>query len=500
MKTCFYHPVSPATYYCQQCRLASCDTCSDVVTPDQVRCFHCEASLQGLGAAHSAKPFWRRIDASFKYAMHKEVLIFLGVVAVLGAVVSYLPFGPLWQLLLSGVMMKYCFNCLQASSQGIFTPPDISESYSRGLETLAKLLVVIIGILAMCFGAISLLGAGVGGILSLLLCAALPGAIIILALTDSVMQAMNPFKLMQLIVSIGLPYGLVLGFILMMSSSVAVLHGLFGDNMSMVSVTLQSFVSNFYSIVMFHIMGYMIFQYQGQLGFVAREDDHDFIAASALDKCKARLSMSLKDGDFEQLLLDYVAAINKFPQEAALAEQCFELLYASGNKAHIDEFGSFYLERLIKQGKDYQVRAVHKRLLTINPGFKADTADTRWKLAGIAFDAGDFKAVVQLLAALHKEFPDFAQLGQAYQLLAQSLEQIPGQQAKALQVAAISARLIQQQERAGAKKPARPSAAQAAEKPVLKSIAEPQAEKAIVPNKEATSSQWALVPKDDDVA
>ena len=446
MKTCHYHPLSAATYYCSPCQKASCDDCSNALTHHQAYCFHCEEELQSLGAAHTAEPFWRRIDSSFKYALKPEPMIFLAILALLSSLANYLPLSLLFQLIFSGVLIKYCFGCLAESSQGNFNPPDIIKSYQGGLETLAKLLIVVFGILGMCVGTTILLGKSLGLLISVCLISALPAAIIILALSDSVLDAINPLKLLDLIRAIGLPYGLILGFIMIMSSSVLIISNLFGDSFSLINMILQEFVSNFYMVVMFHILGYMIFQYQGKLDFVAREDDDGFQQKSALEKCKSQLSMTLKDGEFTQLIHDYVTAIKQFPKETELADQCFNLLYATHNTEFMDEFGSFYFESLIQQKKSYQLKADYKRLIAIHPTFKADNAKTRHELAKVCFDAGDHKAVVKLLASLHKNFPDYPELPEAYHCLAQSLNELPGQQENAKKFFKVSEKFTLQRE------------------------------------------------------
>lgn len=449
MKNCFYHPIEAATYACKQCQVSTCDSCSDELSWDQANCFMCQQSLESLGSVHVAEPFWRRLDASFKYVLQKELLVFLIVMSFCSMLVSYLPFSFLWQFLLMAVFIKYCFCCLQASAKGDFTTPDVSRSYLGGVYVLAKLVLVVVLLLAISSASVRFLGVGLGAIFSVIFVAAIPAAIIILALTDSVAEAINPLRLLRLIASIGLPYGLIIAFILMMSSSVALMSNFLPRNTLAISVFLQSFISDFYMVVMFHIMGYLIFQYQDKFGFIAKASDIDFNNRSELEKCKVELSILLKQGEFERLIHRYVEVIKQYPTETSLADRCFDFLYASKNKTYIDEFGCFYLEMLIQQKGNYQLVGAYKRLLLVSPSFKADRAEVRFALAQYFYDLGDFKKSVKLLSGLHKEFSDYSELKEAYDLMADSLKEIPHMQKQERSFRLYSQQLAKQRQQKG---------------------------------------------------
>lgn len=423
MKYCHYHPDTAASYHCEHCNINTCDNCSKEDRYSGTVCFDCDGHLESLGAGFSAEPFWRRLDSTFRYGLNTEVLVFITIIAVLNSILSYVPFSWLLQLILTGAFIKYCFVCLQYTAQGQMKPADITEGYQDGLKTLGQLLLVILGIGGMCFLAVYLFGKNLGALISFALLCSLPAAIITLALSESVLEAINPFKLWGIVSAVGLPYGLLLAFIMIMSSSVAIISQIIGSDFGFISTTLQSFISNFYSVVMFHMMGYMIFQYQHKLGFVARDDDSTTIR-SDIEKSKAKLSILLRRGDFDQVLEQYIKAIKAHPEDTSIAEQCFQYLTASRNIEHIDEFGSFYLELLMKNKRKDQMRPLYKRIVKVMPKFMPDMPEVRFTLAEQLHSIGDDKHAIRLLNGLHTAFPEFQALPDAYELLANVLESV----------------------------------------------------------------------------
>lgn len=430
MHYCYSHPEKSATYFCHHCKTHTCDDCSCEQDYAVTQCFFCDGELESLGSGSSAQPFWRRLDLTFKYAMHKEVMIFIIILAFLSAVFQFIPFAFIFDLIIAGAFIKYCLVCLERTAMGKMSPPEITESYENGLSSLFQLLFIIIAIGGACLAAVSIFGVSVGSLLSVLLVCALPAAIITLALTESVIAALNPASMFRIITAIGLPYGLLLAFIMVMTSSVALIHTVMGSEFYFITSVLQNFVSNFYFVVMFHMMGYMIFQYQGKLGFAARDDEADH-ARNKLEQVKAKIAMLIRQGDFEKVLPAYVKAINENPEAAELSDACFEFLLASNDNEQLIEFGSFYLEKLIKLKKHYQLQPVYRRLVNILPNFMPDTADLRFSLAQQLHKGGDDKESVRLLTDLERAHPTFAKLPKSYAFLAEILETIPGKESEA---------------------------------------------------------------------
>lgn len=427
MSYCTYHPLAPATFSCAFCHTQSCDSCVDEGERNtEPVCFACNRTVDFLGAVNQATPFWRRLEESFRYPLKPHSLILIITVSLLGSLLTYAPLGILWYLMLSGAFLKYSFSCLEQTARGLLVPPDISEAYSGGMALLGNLLIMLLVAGFAVFGAYRYLGPQIAGLLTFLIIVALPAIIIMYGMTESLVEALNPLNLLRLITAVGLPYGLLLAFILIMSASVGVVSQLIGYEYSLLSNALQSIVSNYYTVVMFHIMGYMIFQYQGELGFTAGEDFGEAKPPRpARDRLAAKISIKLKEGDYNEVVALFASALKKFPGDKEFNRQNFEFFYATGRG--LESAASRYLGYLIRSGQEHQLVLIYKRVRQLQPNFRPDTAATRHQLAIACKESGDSLSAAKLLNGLHREFPKYARLVEAYELMANALDDVPHQ-------------------------------------------------------------------------
>jgi hypothetical protein len=442
MNYCQFHPLNPATWHCPQCMYDACDCCTDEgIYNDDHRCMVCNTPVRSLGSANTAIPFWRHLEESFRYPMKADAIVLIVTVALLNILASFLPVGPIIQILLYSVIFSYSFQCMRQTARGNMTIPDINSTYGQGMPLIIRFFISITVIDLVITYSGEILGNGIGQLISFIILLSIPAMIILYGLSESLLETLNPLSIYKLIVTIGLPYGLIPGFILIMDSSVMILQELF-SSVPLFSSLLQEMTSNYYIIVMFNIMGYMIFQNQEKLGFTARESHGVSIKGRSEDeRLQCHLQVLLKDGRFEEMIDTYEKAILKNPENKSLAEDCFKLLIAIHNNDYLHSFASFYLELLIKNKHFDQLCGVYKRITLIIPEYLPDTAEIRHTLANAMHERGDFKVAVKLLNGLHQAFPEYKETGKAYALMAECLDNIPDMQAQAEQYREFSLKL-----------------------------------------------------------
>lgn len=431
MEYCRFHPVDAATWYCSRCTFNVCDSCIDDggMHKDE-SCFSCGGSITSLGAKNNAKPFWRRLEESFKYPLTKECMFLIGVVSFLSTLLSsiaqYVPFAIFPIYLLYGLMLKYCFSCLTLTARGKLTAPDITAAYGGGGMLLLKFFVIMVAAGLSVYIAQSFIGMGFGMLLGCFWVIGFPAIIINYSITEEIGSAMNPFSILKVVLSIGMPYVLILCFILVMTGSVSVINELLGGY-SWLSEAFQSVTSNYYSVVIFHLIGYMVFQYQDQFGFVAREDEgpRKKIRPES-EKALAKIEVFLKEGEYQRVIELYQLAIKKQPKERILLERFFKYLIATKDTKHLPDFADSYLRQAVDKGDDYNLSIYFQQIQTVLPKYLPSSPELRLSLAKNLYSRGDFKRVIKVLNKLHKLFPEFKGTAEAYALLAQSLERVPG--------------------------------------------------------------------------
>lgn len=427
MEYCKYHPLTPAEYHCDRCGNDTCSNCvDDSGRHFQKKCFSCGRELESYGASNTAIPFWRRLRESFQYALTTPVLIGIAIFSVLITLVKFAPLGVVFFFLLVGVFSKYCFRCLVDTSEGKMDAPDMAESFEGGFKVLLHMVGMVL-ILALCIGLSErYIGPGFSSFLSLLLVCGAPAFLVSYAMNENILEALNPLTAVKLIKAIGFPYGLLLAIITVMFSSISLLNAL----LSYVEIPgiyiIQNCVFCFYLIVIFHITGYVLFQYQRELGYVASHQSNDLDAVrSAFQFAMTKIDITLKEGDFNGVKMQFELIQKQFPLEPLVYSRYFDFLIAMTDVEALQDFSTGYLDHLSRIGRNDKMRPSYKTIKTLIPNFIPESAEMRVALAMIANSQGDFLEAVQLLNNLHKSHPDFPELVSAYTLLKSAMAQLP---------------------------------------------------------------------------
>lgn len=438
MNYCKYHPLDGATYYCRQCNVHLCDCCinDDTNKRHSVHCFICESVLESLGSANTVVPFWRRLTEAFKYPLNSSSMSLIVITSVISVLALLMPFlfilSVVMYLFAAGAILKYSFTCLERTAIGEMKAPDVLEAYQGGIILLFKLLVITVVMGVFAGLAAYYIGIALGGILGVVALASFPAVLIRFAQTESVFEALNPFAAVALMAAIGLPYGLLIVFMLIMMTSVGVLQGWIDAILPAGSFLAQSMVSSYYMVVMFHLMGYMLFQYQHELGYSARSDeDEDKPTRSDIERITAKMDVLLKEGDYEKLVNLYYQSFKQFPNEACFFDRFFELIVACKKPALMADYGLIYLEFLSRKKRFDKLTSTFKQICFLLPDYLPNSPVMKVQLATFFRQQGDLKLAVKMLNGMHKLHPEFEGLPAAYTLLSDCLGDLPGMQVQA---------------------------------------------------------------------
>ena len=441
MDYCAYHPLQASTYECDHCGEGRCDRCVD----NDTHCLVCGRPTESLGARNNVEPFWRRLQAAFRYPFNTGTVSLIVVVSVMSGILTILS-SPLLILALylvsTGAIMKYSFRALEDTAQGRMLAPDIAEAYQGGIGLLFQLVLMVLALGGIVFAAGYFIGGTAATLLAFFFTIGLPAMLISFGLNHDLIISINPINTFRLMTAIGLPYGLLLALIMVMMGSVTVLHQFIGDDWLVVSYILQSMASNYYLIVIFHIMGYMIFQYQGQLGFHAREDHGDGpVQRSDEDLLSARIDIALKRGDYQNAYTLFNQALRQYPDNKKFHTQYFDCAHQLEDTAELPKAATAYLRYAQTHGQQARLLTVFNQVRTLLANYIPNDPDLRLALAQDAAEQGDSKTAMQLLNGLHKRHPDYPKLPDAFHLLADLLEEQPGREVQAKQCRQLAGKL-----------------------------------------------------------
>ena len=425
MKYCRFHPAEAASWYCPRCCDDTCDTCTDEsVNMEKRHCFQCGGPLESLGAAYTAEPFWEHLQAIFRYPFTWPAMSLIVVVSLVGMVLSFFPLlGALAVIISAGVLIKYCFRCLEETAMGDMVPPDITSAYSGGILIIFKMIFLLIVVGGIIGAAEYYLGSGIASLLMGLVMLSTPAFLINYATTDDLFGSASPINVLRIILAIGLPYGLLIGLLMLMSSSVSFLMYFMFIDAQWLTTALISIVSNYYLVVMFHLMGYVVFQYQRQLGFSAREASGEVEQQrSESERLRAQISVLVKSGEYSKALHVYRRVIERHRNDLSLQDEFFEFLCQTSDREHLQGFVDGYFELKTEKGYLDQLRRIYRQVRTLLPNYVPADGEVRYQLAKQFADLGEFAATVHLINGMHKVHTDLSLLIKSYSVLEQALE------------------------------------------------------------------------------
>lgn len=432
MSQCKYHPLKAARYYCRHCQIHTCDLCCDEppATSDDVsrRCFTCSQPITDLGAAHTVEPFWRRLDKIYRYGLSTNALFVIIVCSLLTLASLFNP----WLLLIPTLLMtRYSFDCLEQTALGTLKAPSITNSFSGGIVLLIQLIAIVI----IAVGMISLcgyyLGQDIAALAGLLIIFMLPAIFILLAINGSLSDAIHPSNIGQLIAATGATYIIMLLFVFVMIASVGLLSSLIGESHRAIQFFAQNLVANYYTVVVFHLMGYLVFQKQEALGFYAADSDLAREPRTDFEIEQARIEVLVKEGQYQHALEIYRDLLPKHSNNLGLWEKCLKLMCQAGKPEQVKRFADQIMPRLLVRDDEFYIAKVYRDILAKAPGYQPMRSHNAIRLAQVLFNLRDYQAVAKLLNQFHKKHPDKQETYTAYDLLANALDCIPGMEARA---------------------------------------------------------------------
>ncbi|MBL4866215.1 MAG: hypothetical protein JKY67_07560 [Pseudomonadales bacterium] len=331
-------------------------------------------------------------------------------------------------LLLVGVAIstQYAFSIIEYSVEASEEPPGLSAVFGReGIEVLFQriAIVVVMGgltLLGYLYLPISLFVPLVGLILLIF-----PACIIAVVLDRSIVGVLNPERLVDIVRAIGWAYAFLYFLIVIGLLFVLSFVGLFvGQLPEQVFEFLVGGLSGYYYFLLFRVIGYVIFQYQSELGYVAVYEPTKKMAGkktSSGDPLSVKIDIFLKEGRYQEVAALLKAEIKKPGSHGKLHDKFYKLMVAMDNQRAIMDHADEYLQLQVTMGRMVGMPALLQAYITIDPDYKPKEPELCFRLAKGLFGLAHYREVFHLLHRLHVRSPEFQELPDAYLLLAKAL-------------------------------------------------------------------------------
>ncbi len=437
---CKYHPAVPARWSCDQCQINFCTDCVHQEKPSiDPTCPICGYKAASLGAGNLIRPFWHRIPHFFLFPAHLTPLLFILALTALSMLVSRSLFGMLIQLVIYIVFLKYAFVVLEDMAHGHLKPKPITGSVvSDELEQPFKQIFLIFLVATVNYKVLEYFGSGPYLLTRGLSTLALPAAIMVLAIEHSFFKALNPLVLLVTITRIGAPYFILFIFLALLQigseQAIGLLMSILPARFLFAAI---NFISMYFVLIMYSMMGYVLYQYHEALGFSIEEEyqeDQGKYKKETGDPRFRHIDILIQEGKVAEAEERLIRTIKDSPGELEPREKLHRLYIVTRNQAGLQQHSADYVTRLLHMNKPSEAMRIYLEAYHITPEIKLNGAKERHELAGLLKSNGQSRVALSLLNNLHQEYPSYEGIPGAYLLVAEIMFEYFSEERKALQI------------------------------------------------------------------
>ena len=382
-----------------------------------------------LVTSSTLEPFWRKLGDVYRYPLGLPGLMVIFVTALLSSIFAS---SLIFLIIPSLIITHYCFVCLSQTASGDMRIPDFEKAIEGTIKVIFYVYVTIF-VAAVSIGIVNaLLGSGFAILVSIFYTVTLPAAIMIIAIEENLNSAISPGKLTSIVTATGVSYFVMLLFIIIMLSSLGLLNAILASyENSFFTRFLQASVTNYYSIVVFHIMGYLVYQNQENLGFETPKSRKRAKVRDDGERIEANIEVLIKAGRYERAIDLCKRQIDGgYHNRSWHWQRCFNLMFAASNK-RLKRFAEKYFDKLSEQEQGESMAEAYLKIKTRISGYIPEKHAIRLQIAEALSNAGRHKSVVSILDRFHENCQDRKQIISAYKLISDSWKSIPGQEKRA---------------------------------------------------------------------
>lgn len=434
MRHCKFNPLKNAELHCEKCNIDLCKEYSEEVfirrgEEPSYLCYICDSAMTKIANTTKIEPFWRKLDSIYKYPFSRPssiaVILVTSFLTTVFKGVSLLPLLP-WIMI-----VHYSFACLRETAQGELIAPSFEQSVDGAINPIFYVYGVLFIAFFLTATMIGILGKSLALLFGLLCIFALPASILIIAIDQKFFPALNPAKLIGIIGKTGSSYFVMILFIIIMMSSVALIKYNIGElAFTKPGLFLQTVVSNYYSIVIFHIMGYLVFQHHEQLGFKIKNKTNNSPSRDRENVQNSKIEFLIKAGRYKAAFDECELQIRRSNSEWHRTRH-FKLACIACPPNKLSEHANSYFKFLKKSGKENQIADAFILAINTEPKLHMNNPQLSLDIAEQLESINNHKYIVLLLRDFHQHCQDKTLLSQAFAKLAKAYKNLPGQEKKA---------------------------------------------------------------------
>lgn len=356
------------------------------------------------------QPFWERLPSFFLLPLAIDKLLVLLALALGSLVAFVLPVpGPLGAVIVEVVIWltawRHSFRTMELMAHGhldaeaqankILADPDRKNLPWKmaGLLVSWSLIITLVGRFSPALGVLG----------SLFVSAAVPAMVMQLCASNSFGESMSPGRWWHFMREIGRPYALLFVFLFLLSNGAPQVLGLLMPLLGgALTLPIINFVLLYFNLVMFALMGYVMYQYHDALGLaVDVEPEAAVVAAPGID---ARIAEHLAGGRMAEAVELATGIVRIEPDNWEAHERLHKLLLLAGMDFELQRHRRRFFALAMRLGRMPRALALYRELAVAGYPVELSAGDVL-PLAKAADKEHDTKLAIELLRGFDKRFP-----------------------------------------------------------------------------------------------
>lgn len=289
-------------------------------------------------------------------------------------------------LILGVILANYGIAVINHVAQGNSGTPPLREVLEKDENNLFfKFIGLLLAVGLLPVIAQLMLNPAAGIAVSILTTVTLPAMIILLAAEGTLSAAFRPMRLIWLINCIGWPYALVVFVSTILAGGPMFVLATIGEDISIgliFPVLTLSFA--YFGLVNFCMLGYVIFENQRTIGFVAGSTDDIEVADSPANRQRkifGEVNVFIKENQLQKALQLVKGAAAEFRDDPSFYERATSFALQSKDKSLIESLTNDYLGILMSKEALDQALDWCRRSMGVHSGFRPKSPDIAHSLA-----------------------------------------------------------------------------------------------------------------------
>lgn len=423
---CKYHDNKKANWHCGACDTPFCMDCVELETKSiSPRCILCRTHLSSLGISQQVEPFWNRLGQFNSYPFQAGSKSFLLIYAIAALVVGFLAdlipiflVGLILKLALFAILISYIFSVLSRTAKGNFEAPKYDQTITYDGDGMT-VKVIWLFIILLGLGYVFTRSFGFTGLVLYQVAVSffIPAILVTLGMSKHLSSALSPTQIFGTIFSIGFPYLILVAFTALIMFSLAFATGWIEYWLpDPVVFLLTKTIEAFFYIMLFHMLGYVVYQYHAELGYgvdVEQLATNENIQMSPEVRALAHADVYIQEGRYDDAKNELLKAGENIKFQEQAYGKLVKLFIAKNDNLEMLKAAKLYFENPELKMHGFNAWQTYLGVKKREPRFRPMNANARTILIGQIRNKNLKDELIWLTEDLYEKFAQDTNLPKA---------------------------------------------------------------------------------------